>query len=74
MPQFYVSMRGGAYVLVEHKSFLDLARAIEDAKAEQTYDFLYLDRPDRKCVALDPSTVTLIQSPAPAATMKENHQ
>lgn len=78
MPQFYVSLLGGGYTLVEHQSIVDLAGTIQRG-ADDNEQFVTLSRPDGKAVLVAPQDVTLIQPPAPptfripTATTKEKH-
>jgi hypothetical protein len=69
MAQFFVSLAGGAYCLVESASAAEVA---EQLNAPDANGFVPFHRPDGKTVLLDPDQVTLIQPPAPAASTKEN--
>ena len=66
MPQFYVSLLGGGYTLVEHQSLVDLVSTISRGVSEHE-PFVTLSRPDGKAVLVAPEDVTLIQPPAPPA-------
>jgi hypothetical protein len=66
MPQFYVSLLGGGYTLVEHQSIVDLASTITRG-VDDRQTFVTLSRPDGKTVLVAPNDVTLIQPPAPPA-------
>lgn len=77
MPQFYVSLLGGAYTLVEADSLNSLRSTIQDA-TKKLDTFVSLSRPDGKTVLIAPNDVTLIQPPAPPAfriptATKEQH-
>lgn len=68
MAQFFVSLLGGAYCLVEHPSLGGLIDEVAHGDpATKRGGFRLLTRPDGKTVAVKPQDITLIQPPAPAS-------
>lgn len=67
MPQYFVTLDGGAFCLVEHRSIDDLMLDIDRPDGRGMVRLL---RPDAKPVLLRSEAVVLVQPPAPPAFLR----